>query len=340
MNILIIGGTGLISTGITRQLLDKGHQVTHYNRGQTEDRNGDGRVKKITGDRKDSAQFESQMKEAGPFDCVIDVYCFTGLEAESAVRAFRGRIGQYIQCSTIDVYQRPADRYPLLENERQKVNNAYGAGKIDCERVFLEAHRRGDFPVTILRPSFTYGEGRRFVSATGWGTEFLDRLRKGKPVIAFGDGSCLLAPCHRDDVARAFVNAVANQKTHGKCYHVPSPEAHTWNQYYEIIAEALDAPKPKIVHIPTDILYKVVPEEFGMLILTNFQFNTVYDISAAKADLDFQYTIPFRVGARRVVNWLKEHNMIEDCEKHPLVDQILSRWEKATSQFLKEFGVS
>lgn len=35
MNILIIGGTGLISTGITRLLVEHGDTVTLYNRGQT-----------------------------------------------------------------------------------------------------------------------------------------------------------------------------------------------------------------------------------------------------------------------------------------------------------------
>ena len=38
MNILIIGGTGLISTSISRQLLEAGHNLTLFNRGQTESR--------------------------------------------------------------------------------------------------------------------------------------------------------------------------------------------------------------------------------------------------------------------------------------------------------------
>jgi len=35
MRILIIGGTGLISTAMTRQLLEKGADVTLFNRGKT-----------------------------------------------------------------------------------------------------------------------------------------------------------------------------------------------------------------------------------------------------------------------------------------------------------------
>src|SRR5581483_8115146 len=68
LKILIIGGTGLISTAITRQLLERGDDVTLYNRGKSEVRIPAG-AKTIQGDRKDYAAFEAQMAEAGSFDC-------------------------------------------------------------------------------------------------------------------------------------------------------------------------------------------------------------------------------------------------------------------------------
>src|SRR4051794_38207135 len=103
MKILIIGGTGLISTSITRQLLERGDDVTLYNRGQSEARIPDG-AKQIHGNRKDYAVFEAQMAEAGEFDCVMDMIGFHPDDAESAVRAFKGRIGHFVFCSTVDVY--------------------------------------------------------------------------------------------------------------------------------------------------------------------------------------------------------------------------------------------
>ena len=36
MKVLIVGGTGLISTGITRQLVARGDEVTIYTRGRRE----------------------------------------------------------------------------------------------------------------------------------------------------------------------------------------------------------------------------------------------------------------------------------------------------------------
>ena len=95
MKILLIGGTGLISTAITKQLLERGDDVTLYNRGKSEARIPDG-AKFITGDRKQYPEFEKQMQEAGHFDCVMDMVGFAPADAESVVRAFKGNIGHFI----------------------------------------------------------------------------------------------------------------------------------------------------------------------------------------------------------------------------------------------------
>ena len=85
MRVFIIGGTGLISTAITRQLLAQGHDVTLYNRGKTPPRFS-GQVKTIQGDRYNLVESEKQFAEAGEFDCVIDMICYRPAEAESLIR--------------------------------------------------------------------------------------------------------------------------------------------------------------------------------------------------------------------------------------------------------------
>ncbi len=97
MRVLIIGGTGLISTAITRALIARGDAVTLYNRGQTGADIPEG-YDTITGNRKDYTAFEAQMAAAGSFDAVIDMIGFVPTDIESAIRAFRGSIGQFIFC--------------------------------------------------------------------------------------------------------------------------------------------------------------------------------------------------------------------------------------------------
>src|SRR5262245_19815353 len=162
MRVLIIGGTGLISSAITPQLLERGDDVTLYNRGKSEIRFAVD-PKYIQGDRRDNAAFEAQMAEAGHFDCVIDMVGFSPADGESVVRAFKGRIGQFIFCSTVCTYGGPASRYPIREDEPRRPVGTYGANKVKIEDMLMEAHERGDFPVTIMRPSQTYGEGGSIV---------------------------------------------------------------------------------------------------------------------------------------------------------------------------------
>ena len=199
MKVLIIGGTGLISTAITRTLIARGDNVVLYNRGQTAADIPEG-CTTIIGNRKDYSAFEAQMAEAGSFDAVIDMIGFGPADVESAIRAFRGNIGQFIFCSTVDVYTKPARRYPIREDAERQPRQffPYAYNKAKCERLLEEAHERSYFPVTIIRPAHTYGEGRGLIHSFGLGgAYYFNRIRLGKSIITHGDGSSLWAACHR-----------------------------------------------------------------------------------------------------------------------------------------------
>lgn len=333
MKTLIIGGTGLISTSISRQLIESGADVTLYNRGKSEARIPEG-ANVINGDRRDYAAFEAQMQEAGSFDTVIDMVGFSPDDAHSVIRAFKGRIKQFIFCSTVCVYGGPAVHYPIREDEPRVPIGSYGANKGKIEDLLMEAHARGDFNVTIMRPSQTYGEGGTIVHTFGWNTAYLDRIRKGKPIVVHGDGSCLWAACHIDDVARGFIGAIGNEKAYGKFYNVTGEEWMTWNRYHEGVAKALNAPAPKIVHIPTDLLAKFAPKHAGISI-DIFQYPSIFDNSAAIADLGFQYTIPWVEGVRRTVAWLDERGKIENSDNDPFDDTVIAAWEQYSAQMAK-----
>lgn len=334
MKILIIGGTGLISTAISRQLLARGDEVTLFNRGKSEVRFQEG-AKYLHGDRKDYPAFEDQMAAAGPFDCVIDMIGFVPDDAESAIRAFRGKIRHFIFCSTVCVYGGPASRYPIREDEERRPTGTYGANKTLCEATLLAADHRGDFRVTVMRPSQTYGEGGVIVHSLGTRTTYLDRIRKGKPIIVHGDGSCLWAACHIDDVAAGFIGAAGNPLAMGKTYNVTGEEWMTWNRYHQGVAEALGAPEPKLVHIPTDLLGRIAPKRAAISV-DIFQYPSVFDNSAAMEDLGFRYTIPWVEGVRRTVAWLDERNKIENSDDDPLEDQVLAAWSKLCDQMAHE----
>lgn len=337
MKVLIIGGTGLISTAITRQFLQRGDAVTLYTRGQSPTR-FEGHVERLTGDRTDHAAFEAQMQETGRFDCVIDMVGYEAEDAASVVRAFRGRTGHVLFCSTVDVYAKPASTYPIGVDESRQPITAYAAKKVLCEDILLEAHRRGDFPVSILRATYTYGEGARgVIHSLGFRTTFLDRIRKGQPVIVQGNGTSLWNPCYIDDVARGFLGAAGNDAAFGHAYNVTGEEAVTWNQLTAKIAEAMGAPAPEIVHIPTDLLARLAPHR-AQLSVENIQYPNVHDTTTARADLGFAYTVPIVEGMRRTIDWLAAHALIEDSAADPFYDRVIDAWRHASGSAVDLVG--
>lgn len=325
MNILIIGGTGLISAPITEMLLARGDTVTHYNRGKLDLYPAPAGVKTVHGDRTDYAAFESQMRELGTFDCVMDMVGYAPEDAESVVRAFSGRVGQFIFCSTVDVYQKPATRYPYVEDEPYGGLNAYSINKVAQEKTLRAASAQGKLALTIIRPAYTYGEGRGPIHSFGGSTMYLDRIRKGKPIVVHGDGSSFWTCCYRNDVARAFVQAAGNPSTIGKLYHTTGEEWLTWDRYHELVAEAMGAPKPTLVHIPTDALAVLAPEQ-TRIVGQNFQFNNIFDNSAAQHDLNFEYTVDWKTGVGKMVQWLAAHNAIANSDDDTVQDSVIAAW--------------
>ena len=187
MKALLIGGTGLISSGIVKALQTRGASITVFNRGQTENRFGTA-IRQLTGDRNDFAAFERTVSAAGPWDVVIEMICFRPDQAESAVRAFRGRCGHFIFCSTVCTYGNTQTIVPTTEATPQRPHSTYGKDKVACEQRFLRAQADGRLNVTIFRPSHTYGPGGNIINNLGWAPTFVDRLRKGRPILVRGDG--------------------------------------------------------------------------------------------------------------------------------------------------------
>jgi len=338
MRVLIVGGTGLISTAITRQLLERGDEVTLLNRGRTPSRIPEGAAI-LRGDRHDRQRFVEQMRGLPEQDAVIDMICYSAADAQDDIAAFAGRVRQLVFCSTVDVYTRPASRYPYREDEPFGPLSDYAAGKVACERLFAEAHARGDLAVTTLRPAHTYGEGGTIIHSLGWSTRYIDRMRKGKPIIVHGDGQSLWVSCHVDDVARAFVSALGNERSLGRAYHVTGEEWRTWNRYHEEVAIALGVPLPELVHIPTDLLVRAAPREAGIC-GPNFQYPTIFDNAAAREDLGFRITVPWVDGVRRTVAWLDAHGRVEPSGPDDLDDRIIAAWRRLSDALVSEAGAA
>ncbi len=318
MRVLILGGTGVISTGITRQLLDRGDQVTLFNRGKA-DNPFQGEAEQVIGSRQSASDLDALAGQG--FDAVIDMICYTEEDTALAISAFRGLVPHYLFCSTVDVYSAPAKVYPITEEHPREPSPKfpYAHQKARSENLFLSAEREGAFALTILRPAATYARG--IVAPIGTTALYLDLLRRGRPLIMHGDGSALWVATHRDDVARGFVGALDNPDARGRAYNLCSTEFLTWDRYWQVAAEAIGAPPPHFVHIPTEILVRAVPD-MAEWCDVNFQYNNVLSNEAARRDLGFTHTIPWREGAKA----LRDLTTLPDPVLLQRYDSLLASW--------------
>jgi nucleoside-diphosphate-sugar epimerase len=295
MRVLIIGGTGLISTGIVKHLQDRKAEITMVNRGQRENTLS-GSVKQIIADRSDVNAFESNFKDK-TYDVVIDMIGYSPEAAQSDVRTFGGRCGHFIFCSTVCTYGVKIPPNVLIdETFPQEPISGYGRAKLECEKILLQAHENGKMPVTIIRPSSTYGPGGNLIDNLEFDPVAWDRIERGLPVLCSGDGLGLWVSTHRDDCGKAFAYAAMNPKTFGQSYNATRDEIYTWRDLFQQTASALGK-KANVIFMPADWIVAHDPARFTLLREIT-QFHGAYTSAKAKRDIpQFRCEIDYPQGA-------------------------------------------
>jgi nucleoside-diphosphate-sugar epimerase len=329
MRVLVIGGTGLISTGIVKALLARGHEVSVFNRGQRESRLPEG-VTYLQGDRKDYPAFEAAMQKVDA-DAVIDMIAFVPEDTLSAIRAFRGRVRHFIHCSTVCTYGVTLSRIPADEAEPLRPISGYGRNKVACDEALIAAYRNEGFPATIFKPSHTYGPGGALIRQLGWDKYFIDRLRKGKPIIVAGDGNALWQSLYCDDAGVGFAAAVGNEKTFGQVYNIVGREIVTWDEYHQRLAAAIGC-KAHIVHVPSDLLVAAAPDRFRGLDEI-FRHHGAYSAAKLQSDVpEFEPTVSWEDGVRRNVEWMDAQGLCAKSDEDDLEDRIIATMNRAREE--------
>ncbi|HEX9108353.1 MAG TPA: SDR family oxidoreductase [Longimicrobiales bacterium] len=332
MNVLFIGGTGFISTAVSRLALERGIELYHLNRGVRQ-RTVEG-VHTITADAHRPDEVRAALRGMR-FDVVVDWIAFTPDDIERDLALFSGdgangandgaagRIGQFVFISSASAYQKPPTHYLITEST--PLYNPYweySRNKIACEERLLRAYRESGFPVTIVRPSLTYDAQLPVVTGGSGCYTVAARMKAGRPVVVHGDGASLWVVTHSEDFARGFVGLLGNEHAIGHAFHITTDEVLTWNQIYLGLAEALGV-EPNLVHVPSDFIARVDPSLTGSL-LGDKSWSVVFDNSKVKAFVPgFVATIPYREGIRRTLAQFDADERRRRIE--PEVDETIDR---------------
>lgn len=328
VRVCVVGGTGNISTSMVRLLLEQGHEVVCFNRGRS------GTVPEgaslLVGDRADKEAFESRMR-AEKFDAAVDRICVNREQAESSLRAFRGA-GHFIHCSTVTTYGIHFDRLPVTEDHPRRPITDYGRNKVAADDVYLEASYRERFPVTLLKPSTTYGPKMGLLRQVAGDFLWLDRIRKGKPILVCGDGNALHSFLHVDDAALGFVHVLGKEHTFGQTYHLVPRGFTTWADHHRTAMRVLGREVELVGVLLADLLACNVPN-VGIC-RDIFAHNTTYSAEKLFRDVsEYQPRISLEAGMARVVEAMERTGRVPNSDDMEWEDRRIAAQRKVRHAF-------
>ncbi|MEZ5337854.1 MAG: NAD-dependent epimerase/dehydratase family protein [bacterium] len=258
MRVLVIGGSRFIGWHTVQRLLDKGHHVTVFHRGNTEARWPGHEVDEILGDMNELADYRQQFVEARP-DVVYHNMVIREVDAKLLCEVFDGIAERSVMVSSMDVYRvfgrilgtepgEPLDgpitedsplreqlfpyrgKEPRPADDPRRVMDDYD--KIPAEQVVL-SHRT--LPGCVVRLPMVYGprdwQRRMF--------PYLRQMLDDRPYIAL-DSDALKWRCARgyvENIAHGITLAIENPASAGRLYNLCEPVG-TEQQWIERIGRA------------------------------------------------------------------------------------------------------
>ena len=339
MKCLFIGGTGIISTACTALAAQRGMDLTLLSRGQHKTELPPG-VKTLIADVNDPALPKKLEHEF--FDAVVDWVAFAPADIERDLKLFRGRTRQFVFISSASAYQKPQTHYLMTESTPlANPHWDYSRNKIACEERLMLAYRDEGFPITIVRPSLTYGDTQIPLVLNSWQQPYtaVDRMIRGQTMVVPGDGTSLWVVTHNTDFAKGFVGLLGNQQAIGHAFHITSDEVLSWDQLYRIVGVAVGV-EPKLVHIPSDFIVACVPQDEGTL-LGDKSVSVVFDNSKIKRFVPgYCATTTFAEGVRRSLAWFNADPSRKqiDHQVNANLDKLISAYEKGMNQAVQSFA--
>ena len=330
----MIGGTGTISSAITRQLAESEHELWLLNRGNRQAELPAG-VKQIVADVEDEQLVAEKLGDM-TFDVVCEFIGFVPEQVARDIRLFKGRTRQYVYISSASAYNKPARSYII--NEGTTLANPhweYSRNKIACEELLMKHYREEGFPVTIVRPSHTYCERAVPLGVHGlkgsW--QVVKRIMEGRPVLIQGDGSSLWTMTWNEDFARGFIGLLGNPHAIGEAFQIMNDETLTWTQIYQTVANVLGV-ELKPYYVSSSFLAEVAPKAYDLEggLLGDKAVSVVFDCSKLKRAVPgFQARVRFEEGIRRTIDHILKHPELqeEDPEFDRWCDKVIEAQEQA-----------
>lgn len=305
--ILVTGGAGLIGSHITDLLVDAGtREVVIFDdlsRGRVENlasASERGNVTVVEGDVRDRNHVRRVVENADAVihlaairltQCAEEPRLALEIMADGAFNVIEAaaELGRRIVAASSASTYGMAEVFPTSEKHHPYDNDTiYGATKTFNEGLLRSFAVTHGLHYVALRPFNVYGPRMDIHGAyTEVLVRWMERIAAGKAPIIFGDGSQSMDFIYVEDVARAFVTALASE-VDGDVFNAASGTETTLKE----LAEAL-----------LQVMHSDLPIEYGPERKINPVPRRLADISKAQDVLGFEAEIGLHEGLQRLVEW-------------------------------------
>lgn len=272
MRILIMGGTRFIGVYLTKILVEQGHEVVLFNRGN-KPAPVEG-VQQIHGDRKDASQLKEKLSSE-QFDAIFDNNGRELSDTQPLAEIFKGKIQHFIYMSSAGVYLK-SDQMPHIEGDPVDPNSRH-KGKHETE-AYLKAQ---GLPFTAIRPTYIYGP-QNYNDLEAW---FFDRIVRDRSIPIPGKGLHITQLGHCQDLAKAMAAVLGNEKAIGEIYNISGDRYITFDGLARACATAAgkSADELNLVH------YDPKKFDFGKRKAFPMRLQHFFaDVHKAKTELNWQ----------------------------------------------------
>ena len=324
---LVTGATGLLGSHIVEKLVESGEPVRALVRPRSDTSLLESLgVEKVMGDVTDRQSLPAAIKDVrtvyhaaaqvgdwGPWSRFVAVTIEGTRNMLNAAR--QAGVKRFLHISSISAYGHP-DGEGLVLDETAPLGvglhkwSYYSRAKVEAEMLAWDAHRRGDVPVTVVKPSWLYGERDRASMP-----RIIRAIRSGKAKL-IGDGMNRLNLTYAGNEAEGCILAATKDKAVGESYNLSNDGVITQAEYLNKIAAAVGA-GPVVKKVPYRLAYGAafMMELFGHLLrrkspplVTRYAVwlmgrRCLFSCEKARRELDWQAEVGYEEGIQRTVKW-------------------------------------
>lgn len=342
MKILIIGGTGVLSTDIVLRSWECGYDVSVLNRGHHISEIPKG-VKVIKANVRDVDDMSRKIGQEC-FDVIVDFLSFTESNLETTFGFFRNKCTQYIFISSACVFRRSLEDGILLEDSpKPNTDLPYSVNKYICEKWLSTNAKNARCKYTIVRPYITYGDTRipfGIAPLARYHWTIVARILNDKPMFLWDNGSAKCTLTHTKDFAYNFVQLYLNERAYNEDVNLVGDFFYTWREMLETLYDILDKSKDNIVSIPTSRIAKILPC-YKESLIGDRSLNAVFDNSKLKRIIpDYRQTITLEKGIKTTLEYYQKNGYLSgiDFKYDGRLDKLIKHTSRKNSHFIDYLG--